>query len=64
MSIYLSLESRGRWNITADEVQRLFNNIGTAKATKDKVKIVLNQFLEAAKDDKLIDDNPPEVKTS
>lgn len=30
----------------------------TAKATKVKVKIVLNQILEAAKDDKLITDNP------
>lgn len=34
----------------------------TAKATKDKVKIVLNQILEAAKDDKLIADNPLKSK--
>ena len=49
-------------DITTDEVQRLFNSMGTAKATKGKVKIVLNQILEAAKDDKLIDDNPLKSK--
>lgn len=45
-------------DITTDEVQRLFNSMDTAKATKAKVKVVLNQILEAAKDDKLITDNP------
>lgn len=45
-------------DITTDEVQRLFNGMDIAKATKDKVKIVLNQILEAAKADKLIADNP------
>jgi len=49
-------------DITTDEVQRLFNSMDTAKATKDKVKIVLNQILEAAKDDKLIADNPLKSK--
>ena len=49
-------------DITTDEVQRLFNSMDTAKATKDKVKIVLNQILEAAKDDKLISDNPMKSK--
>ncbi len=49
-------------DITTDEVQRLFNSMNTAKATKDKVKIVLNQIFEAAKDDKLITDNPLKSK--
>lgn len=49
-------------DITTDEVQRLFNSMDRAKATKDKVKIVLNQILEAAKDDKLIADNPLKSK--
>lgn len=49
-------------DITTDEVQRLFNSMDTAKATKDKVKIVLNQILDAAKDDKLIADNPMRSK--
>ena len=49
-------------DITTDEVQRLFNSMDTAKATKDKVKVVLNQILEAAKDDKLIADNPLKSK--
>lgn len=49
-------------DITTNEVQRLFNGMNTAKATKDKVKIVLNQILEAAKDDKLITNNPLKSK--
>jgi len=49
-------------DITTDEVQRLFNSMDTAKSTKDKVKIVLNQILEAAKDDKLIAYNPLKSK--
>lgn len=49
-------------DITTDEVQCLFNSMDTAKATKDKVKIVLNQILEAARDDKLIADNPLKSK--
>lgn len=49
-------------NITTDEIQRLFDSTDKVKATKDKVKIVLNQILEAAKDDKLIADNPLKSK--
>ncbi len=49
-------------DITTDEVQRLFNSMDTAKATKEKVKIVLNQILEAAKDDNLIANNPLKSK--
>ncbi len=49
-------------DITTDAIQRLFNSMDKAKATKDKVKIVLNQILEAAKEDKLITDNPLKSK--
>lgn len=49
-------------DITTDEVQCLFNNMDTAKATKDKVKTVLKQIFEAARDDKLISDNPLKSK--
>ncbi len=45
-------------DITTDEIQRLFNSMKTAKASKEKVKGVLNQILEAAKDDKIISNNP------
>ena len=45
-------------DITVDHVQRLFNGISGAKATKDKVKIVLNQIFDAAIDDKLMLQNP------
>lgn len=45
-------------DITTDHVQRLFNGMNTAKATKDKVKIVLNQILDAAVEDDLLAKNP------
>ena len=45
-------------SITTDDVQRLFNGINGAKATKDKVRIVLNQILDAAVEDGLIHTNP------
>lgn len=44
--------------ITVDDVQRLFNNMSCAKATKDKAKIVLNMILEAAIEDGLLKRNP------
>lgn len=44
--------------ITVDDVQRLFNDISGTKATKDKVKNVLNMILEAAVEDGLLDRNP------
>ena len=49
-------------DISTDAIQNLFNSMDTAKATKEKVKVVLNQILEAAKDDKLITDNPLKSK--
>lgn len=43
-------------------MQRLFNNISGAKATKDKVKIVLNQIFDSAVDDRLMQQNPMKSK--
>ena len=44
--------------ITPDHVQQMFNKMNVAKATKQKTKMVLNQILEAALEDKLIPTNP------
>ena len=44
--------------ISTDDVQRLFNGMNKAKATKDKVKIVLNQILDAAVEDGFLIRNP------
>ena len=44
--------------ITPDHVQQMFNKMHVAKATKEKAKMVLNQILEAALEDKLISANP------
>lgn len=49
-------------DISLDHVQRLFNDMSGAKATKDKVKVVLNQIFEAAVDDKLMLQNPLKSK--
>ena len=45
-------------DVGTDEVQKLFNGMKGAKATKDKVKLVLNMFFEAAIEDELIQKNP------
>lgn len=45
-------------DITTDDVQRLFNSVDATKATKDKIRIVLNQILDAAVDDDIIIKNP------
>ena len=45
-------------DIGPDEVQRLFNSMNGAKTTKDKARMVLNQILDAAVEDKLISSNP------
>ena len=45
-------------DITPDDIQRLFNGMDTAKATKDKVKLVLNQILDAAVEDDIIVKSP------
>lgn len=49
-------------DINSDDVQRLFNNMSGAKATKDKAKIVLNQILDAAVEDGLLLKNPLKSK--
>lgn len=45
-------------DITTDDVQRLFNGMTGAKATKDKTKMVLNQILDAAVEDGIITKSP------
>ncbi len=46
-------------DITVDDIQRLFNRMGNvAKASKQKVKVVLNQILEMAIEQDLIQRNP------
>lgn len=49
-------------DITTDDVQRLFNGMTGAKATKDKTKMVLNQILDAAMEDGLITKSPLKSK--
>lgn len=49
-------------DITVDNIQQMFNSMDKSKATKNKVKIVLNQVLEAAREDGLISDNPLKSK--
>ena len=39
-------------------MQQMFNKMHVAKATKDKTRMVLNQIMEAALEDKLIGANP------
>ena len=45
-------------DITTDDVQRLFNGMTGAKATKEKARMVLNQIMDAAVEDRLITSNP------
>lgn len=45
-------------DITTDDIQRLFNDMTGTKATKQKVRIVLNMILEAAVEDGLLPKNP------
>ncbi len=49
-------------DITTDDVQALFNSIAGAKATKDKVRMVLSMILDAAIDDGFIPKNPVKSK--
>lgn len=49
-------------DITADDVQRLFNGMVGAKATKDKTRMVLNQIMDAAVEDGVITQNPAKSK--
>lgn len=45
-------------DITTDNVQQLFNSMNCKKATKEKVKIVLNQIFVSAMEDNYITKNP------
>lgn len=49
-------------DITADDLQQLYNNMSGAKATKDKAKIVLNMILDSAVDEGIIPRNPGKAK--
>ena len=49
-------------DITTDDVQCLFNGMHGAKTTKDKARMVLNQIMDAAVEDKLIAVNPVKSK--
>lgn len=49
-------------DILIDDVQQLFNGMTGAKTTKDKVRVVLNQILDAAVEDKLLTQNPLKSK--
>lgn len=48
--------------ITTDDVQKLFNGMAGAKATKEKVRLVLNMILDTAVDDGYIAKNPARSK--
>ena len=60
LNLYLipNLGSMNVEDITTDSLQMLFNGMSGAKATKDKVRLVLNQILDAAVEDKLLPNNP------
>lgn len=45
-------------DITTDDIQKLFNGIKGAKATKNKVRVVLNQILDSAVEDRYLSTNP------
>ena len=49
-------------DITTDDVQRLFNGMSGAKATKDKAKQVLGMILDTAVEDGLTQKNPLKSK--
>lgn len=45
-------------NISPDLLQEFFNSVDRKKATKDKIKLVLNQILESSVEDDIIARNP------
>lgn len=49
-------------DIGVDDIQRLFNSMDTSKETKHKTRRLLNQVLEAAADEGLLDKNPAKSK--
>jgi len=49
-------------DITPDHIQRLFNSMKGSKTTKEKAKMVLNQILEYAVEDHLLQRNPLKSK--
>ena len=57
---YLIPHFRGKTleEITVSDIQKLFNSMDGAKATKTKAKNVLNMILESAVDDEILSKNP------
>ena len=49
-------------DIAVDDIQRLFNGMDTSKETKHKARRLLNQILEAAADEGLLNKNPAKSK--
>ena len=49
-------------DVTVDHVQMLFNSIGGAKSSKDKIKTVLGMILDTAVEDGLLQRNPLKSK--
>lgn len=45
-------------DISTDDIQSMFNSIKNTKASKEKIKTVLNQIIKSAIDDRYIDRNP------
>lgn len=60
--LYPAFDGKAVEEITADDIQQLFNGMESAKATKDKVRMVLGQVLDAAVEDGLISKNPLKSK--
>lgn len=56
--IYPALEGKSIESIVPADVQEIFNNIKGSKATKQKVKTVLNMIFEQALEDGIIGRNP------
>lgn len=49
-------------DITTDDLQRMFNGMSGAKATKEKARIVLNMVFDTALEDGIISKNPMKSK--
>lgn len=60
--LFPALGEKNIEDISADDVQRLFNSMSGAKATKDKARMVLNMILDAAVEDGYISRNPAKSK--
>lgn len=64
LDLYLipALGNKAVEDITTDDLQRMFNGMSGAKATKDKARIVLNMVFDMAVEDEIITKNPIKSK--